>query len=234
MALRQSLDEANALLDELRTALEAHLAQPIHRTGYSLYPRSLTADLSGDAVDVVLGVDWPVEFGPERPPPPWSVSARLIVKCDQQPPRESWCTHDLIDLADEVDSPEEAIEALRRWTPEIRDAVLANPASWITGQRHTSFTRGGMDDDDGDRFVPLLSLLEAPSSHSGLVETERADLVRWTLVNGSDYWAGQALMWVTHGVPAATVMPELLALATASPARPQSLRHTAKKLLPRT
>ena len=90
-----------------------------------------------------------------------------------------------------------------------------------------------MTAEEERQFVPLLAQLEAPLAEAAIDVPTATSLVRWVLANSTDYWCDLALAWVEQGVDAQAVQSELTALADAGRKRPQTLRHRAKRLIPK-
>src|SRR5688572_15693714 len=107
-----ALVAANELVLGLADRASSHVGVLYSTSGLQYFDGErdglLSAEVSGDAGDVTFAVEFPGTFAEPRNPPPWDVSARLIVKCDTQPPREHWCLHDLIEMKVEARTPTEA------------------------------------------------------------------------------------------------------------------------------
>jgi hypothetical protein len=83
-------------------------------------------------------------------------------------------------------------------------------------------------DDAAGGLVPLLTHLEAPRADSNLDDATAIRLVRFALTGSSDYWADQALDWVSAGGVDAEVVAEPLAHCSQREGWPQSVRHRAR------
>jgi hypothetical protein len=77
-------------------------------------------------------------------------------------------------------------------------------------------------------LLPFLVDLESSYDPSAVSDYDPQDLIRYAL-GLSDYWAGLALGWLDEGAPSDYLGSALLELE-GQRSRPQSLRHSARRL----
>ena len=124
MALR----ELEASLDHLAAVVSAHVGVVYRNLRFDLTGPFLDGGLSGDAGDVWFGVEHPYK----AEPPPWEVSARVVVFCD----RRQCSPHDLIRADRTADSPSEAIATLQEVITEIGRRIQQEDPARILRSRH--------------------------------------------------------------------------------------------------
>ena len=83
-------------------------------SGSTSWGPELCGGLSGEAGDVWFEVEHPYK----AEPPPWEVTARLVVFCDRRQ-----CTRDLIRVERAADTPAEAVGALQEVITEMGQRV---------------------------------------------------------------------------------------------------------------
>ena len=166
-ALTRALLEAQASLDGLAAAVSAHVGVVYRNLRLDLTGPYLDGGLTGDAGDVWFEIERPYK----AEPPPWEVSARLIVFCDRRECR----THDLIRVDRAADTPGEAVVALQAVITEMgrrirqvdgsaRLAVCARgPSARLTQRR-----RGRSSAPAGQAISLETTLSDGPADGRGL------------------------------------------------------------------
>ena len=126
--MTRALLEARASLAGLAAAASAHVGVVYRNLGLDLTGPFLDGGLSGDAGDIWFGVEHPYR----AEPPPWEVTARLVVVCH---PRQC-ITHDLIRLDLAAETPFEAVGALQQVITEMGRRVLQEDPVRILRSAH--------------------------------------------------------------------------------------------------
>ena len=126
--LTRALLEVQASLDRLAAAVSAHVGVVYRNLRLDLTGPYLDGGLSGDAGDVWFEIERPYK----AEPPPWEVSARLIVFCD----RRECSTHDLIRVDRAADTPGEAVVALQEVITEMGGRIQQTDPARIVRSAH--------------------------------------------------------------------------------------------------
>jgi hypothetical protein len=133
-------------LNSLAQLASQHVGVPYKHTGLGLFAGKAGEEIAGgpygDAGDIWFEIQRTGETTGAQRGQTWTVESRIIIYCaDPQP--DCNCTHALVGLAEETNTPMSAVEALAAHVDELTLEVVKRTASEFTGSAHATLVAMG-------------------------------------------------------------------------------------------
>ena len=136
-------------LKALAQEAEDHIGVAYQHTGLGLFIRERDSEIAGgpggSAGDIWCEIGYSFDESSRRSHvPPWTVDSRIVVFCEDPDPgtRGSSCTHDLVRLVDEADTPAATVRALAAHVEALSKELRKRNRAAFTKTSHADLVVG--------------------------------------------------------------------------------------------